>query len=78
MSTPVCLWCQVCFKPRSDGGSPQRYCSSACRRSFDGAARSWVRQAIDDGALSLGDLQKASPAARALVTAQNASRARVR
>ena len=71
MSTCVCLWCQGRFKPRSDGGRPQRYCSPACRRSFDGAARSWVRQAVDDGSLTLPDLQKASPATRALVTAQS-------
>jgi hypothetical protein len=54
-----CLWCQERFKPRSDGGSPQRYCSAACRRSFDGAARAWVRQAVDDGTLTLPYLQKA-------------------
>ena len=42
---------------------------TACRRFFDGAARAWVRQAIDDGTLTLPDLQKASPATRAFVTA---------
>jgi hypothetical protein len=71
MSASVCLWCQKCFNPRSDGGSPQRYCSAACRRYFDGAARAWVRRAVNDGTVTLPDLQKASPAARALVTAQS-------
>jgi hypothetical protein len=41
------------------------------RRFFDGAARAWVRRAIDDATLTLVDLQKASPATRALVTAQS-------
>ena len=78
MSTSVCLWCQKRFKPRSDGGRAQRYCSPVCRRFFDGAARAWVRQAVDDGTLTLPDLQKASPATRAFVTALNASQARGR
>ena len=37
---------------------------------FGGAAQASVRQAIYDGTLTLADLQKASPATRALDTAQ--------
>jgi hypothetical protein len=69
MTSHCCLWCQTPFSPRSDGGRRQRYCSSTCRRFFDGAARAWVRQAVNNGTLTLADLQKASPATRAFVTA---------
>jgi hypothetical protein len=36
---PCCLWCHKPYEPRSDGGRAKQYCSSACRRAFDGAAR---------------------------------------
>jgi hypothetical protein len=68
MSIGCCLWCHAPFQPRSDGGRVQRYCSPACRRAFDGAARAWVRRAVGSEALSLADLQKAPPATRALAT----------
>ena len=36
------------------------------RHGLAGAARAWVRRAVGSGALSLADLQNASPATRAL------------
>jgi hypothetical protein len=66
-----CFWCGVGFKRRSDGGKAQRFCSLRCRRAFDGAARAWVRQAVEAGTLNLDNLRKASPATRALVTEAN-------
>jgi hypothetical protein len=67
----ACFWCRVGFKRRSDGGKAQRFCSLRCRRAFDGAARAWVRQAVEAGTLSLETLRKASPATRALLTEAN-------
>jgi hypothetical protein len=71
MKPCCCLWCHKPYEPRSDGGRAKRYCSRACRRAFDGAARAWVRQAVIGGALTIEELQKASPATRALATAQS-------
>ena len=68
MTTHYCLWCHTPFKPRADGGKLQRYCSPDCRRTFDRAARAWVRGAVATGTLTLADLQKASPATRAFAT----------
>ena len=71
MNPCCCLWCHRPYEPRSDGGRAKQYCSPACRRAFDGAARAWVRKAVIGGALTIEELQKASPATRALVTAQS-------
>jgi hypothetical protein len=68
MNACRCSWCRKPFQARSDGGKAQRYCSATCRRAFDGAARAWVRRAIDQGTLTSADLQEASPATRALPT----------
>ena len=65
--TTACSWCGQPFEPRRTGGSVQRFCATACRRAFDRAARSWVRQAIAEGLLIVADLQKASGTARALL-----------
>jgi hypothetical protein len=35
----TCLWCGTALEARLDGGSPRRFCSTACRRSFDQAGR---------------------------------------
>jgi len=71
MNPCCCLWCHKPYEPRSDGRRAKQYCSPRFRRAFDGAARAWVRQAVIGGALTIDELQKASPATRALVTAQS-------
>jgi hypothetical protein len=63
----ACLWCGVAFQPRSDGGTAQRFCSTACRRAFDQASRAWVRRQVDAGLLSVADLQNGLGTARALL-----------
>jgi hypothetical protein len=66
-SVRECLWCRRGFTPRRDGGKAQRFCREACRRSFDAAGRSWVAEALADGALTIPDLiRNASSATRAL------------
>jgi hypothetical protein len=54
-----CLWCGRAFKPRSTGGSVQRFCSTAHRQQFWIAARRWTMRAIEAGLLSV-DCLKAS------------------
>jgi hypothetical protein len=63
-----CFWCGRLFAPRHDGGRLQRYCSPACRRALDAAARRFVASAIADGRLTVADLRygKARVATRAL------------
>jgi hypothetical protein len=55
-----CLWCGRAFKPRSTGGSAQKFCCTAHRQQFWVAARRWTMRAIDAGLLSV-DCLKASP-----------------
>jgi hypothetical protein len=62
----VCLWCGVEFTRRRDGGKPQVFCRSACRRDFDAAGRRWVADAIGAGILTVGDLRDGLAATRAL------------
>src|ERR1700730_6943706 len=54
-----CLWCGRAFKPRSTGGSVQRFCSTVHRQQFWIAARRWTMRAIEVGLLSV-DCLKAS------------------
>ena len=54
-----CLWCGRAFKPRSTGGSVQRFCSAVHRQQFWIAARRWTMRAIEVGLLSV-DCLKAS------------------
>ncbi len=54
-----CLWCEIEFEPRMSGGSPQRYCSKACRVDFHVAARSWAEQAVASGLLLVSALRMA-------------------
>jgi hypothetical protein len=55
----ICRWCGCAFRPRLTGGYPQRFCHSACRRAFDGAARRWVSAAIADGRFRTARRQRA-------------------
>lgn len=65
-----CLWCPTEYEPRRDGGKAQRFCSPACRRAFDQAAREYVREAVKAGTLTVAEIQNTPRATRALVTAR--------
>jgi len=54
-----CLWCGRAFKPRSTGGSAQKFCCTNHRQQFWIAARRWTMRAIEAGLLSV-DCLKAS------------------
>jgi len=54
-----CLWCGRAFKPRSTGGSSQKFCCAGHRQQFWIAARRWTMRAIEAGLLSV-DCVKAS------------------
>src|SRR5215813_1503571 len=41
-----CLWCGRAFKPRSTGGSAQKFCCTGHRQEFWIAARRWTMRAI--------------------------------
>ena len=57
-----CHWCNDPFSPRKSGGDPQKFCLASCRHAYGTAARRWVRNAILDGRLRIGDLQDANTA----------------
>jgi hypothetical protein len=44
---PRCLWCGRQFRPRTTGGSQQRFCSAEHRHEFSTAARRWAVTAIE-------------------------------
>ena len=50
---------QRVYRPRTTGGSPQRFCSTGHRQAFSLAARRWTMRAIEAGLLSV-DCLKAS------------------
>jgi hypothetical protein len=50
--TACCPWCGRAFRPRTSGGSDQRFCGASCRHAFWSAARRWVMRAVDAGLLS--------------------------
>jgi hypothetical protein len=54
-----CLWCGRAFKPRTTGGSAQKFCCTEHRQQFWIAARRWTMRAIEVGLLSV-DCLKAS------------------
>jgi hypothetical protein len=57
--TVRCPWCNRPFRPRTSGGSDQRFCRSACRTAFWSAARRWVMRALQAGLLSTDVLKSA-------------------
>lgn len=61
-----CYWCNRAFRPRQTGGRAQRFCKMTCRRAFHAAARRWALDAVESGALTLGDLKKGFQSTRAL------------
>src|SRR5277367_897724 len=52
-----CLWCGRAFKPRSTGGSAQKFCCTGHRQQFWIAARRWTMRAIEAGLLSVDCLK---------------------
>jgi hypothetical protein len=54
-----CLWCGRAFKPRTTGGSAQKFCCTGHRQQFWIAARLWTMHAIEAGLLPI-DCLKAS------------------
>jgi hypothetical protein len=56
--TASCPWCGRAFRPRTTGGTDQRFCGAGCRHAFWSAARRWVMRAVDAGLLS-SDMLKA-------------------
>jgi hypothetical protein len=59
--TVCCAWCGRPFRPRTSGGSDQRFCGAPCRTAVWSAARRWVMRALEVGLLST-DVLKAAPA----------------
>ena len=59
ISRARCSWCGRSFRPRSTGGSAQKFCCSEHRQQFWIAARRWTMRAIEAGLLSV-DCLKAS------------------
>ena len=42
----ACPWCGAPFTPRTDGGSPQTFCSARCWRTFHVACRAWAEDQV--------------------------------
>ena len=59
MSDMDCLWCGTEFEPRSNGGKPQRFCSTPCRRAFDTACRVYAAAEVEAGRLPVSALREA-------------------
>ena len=64
--TACCRWCGRAFRPRSTGGSDQRFCTAACRNSFWSAGRRWIMRAVETGLLSVDVLKAAQSSLHAV------------
>jgi hypothetical protein len=64
--TASCPWCGHAFKPRTTGGSDQRFCGAGCRHAFWSAARRWVMRAVETGLLSAEVLKAAQSSVHAV------------
>ena len=64
---PCCSWCNQPFRARQTGGRSQRFCRTSCRRKYHAAARAWVLHAIENGALTIAEIQNGFGATRALL-----------
>ena len=60
-----CPWCGRSFRPRVTGSRAQRYCSPACRRTFEAALDAWAREAVRSGAVDVGTLRRVARAQHA-------------
>ncbi len=54
-----CTWCGTPYRPRGNGGSPQRFCTAPCRRAFETACRIWAAQEHEAGRVSTSTLRTA-------------------
>jgi hypothetical protein len=63
----LCLWCNGCFEPRSDGGRAQRFCRPACRHALDAAGRRWIAAALASGTLTIDGLKDRAASTCALL-----------
>ena len=52
-----CQWCHKVFSPRNSGGTPQKFCSKECKRSFEKSIREWSYKQYEEGKLNLSELQ---------------------
>ncbi len=59
MTQIACLWCGTGFRPRASGGSPQRFCSTPCRRAFETACRVYAGAEVNAGRLTVSTLRMA-------------------
>jgi hypothetical protein len=64
--TASCPWCGRRFKPRTSGGTEQRFCGAGCRHSFWSAARRWAMRAVETGLLSADMLRTAQSSVHAV------------
>ncbi len=53
----ICTWCGTDFKPRSNGGSTQRFCSKDCRQNFNTACRIWGAREYEAERVSIFELR---------------------
>jgi hypothetical protein len=58
----ACPWCEKRFKPQRCG-SPQVFCTAACRSAFHSASRRWAERALACGLLTIAELQNSDPQA---------------
>ena len=61
------MWCGKGFALRVNGGKPQVFCRTACRRAFDAVGRRWVAEVIAASTLTLDSLRNGAAATRALL-----------
>ena len=57
--TEICPWCDEPFETRKDGGSPQKFCSTPCRRQFHRACRVWAEERVSRGITPMADVKRA-------------------
>ena len=57
--TLLCVWCETAYKPRSNGGSTQRFCSKDCRQNFNTACRIWAAAEYEAARVSILALRTA-------------------
>ena len=55
----LCTWCGTEFEPRSNGGRPQRFCSTDCRHGFFAACRDWAVAEVEAGRVSVSTVRTA-------------------
>jgi hypothetical protein len=64
--TASCPCCGRAFRPRTTGGTDQRFCGAGCRHAFWSATRSWVALAFQTGLLTADALKAAQSSVHAV------------